>query len=203
MDTKQRNLSESHHIWKCNNFWIEECIGGFRGQGGAPHPTARILFNFMHFFGKFGNFICWLLPASLGRLAPPPTGNPGPAPGKKENHFYLSTQCLLSSLLVHNDITAVQKSNKNKFWLFRGLCLRLMIKSCGNVNEKPDLKIKREYNISLDSVQELANNITTLNAWAKTFTSIYTWYIANCFSSSVRHCKQGVTYWRLKLCTTE
>ena len=44
----------------------------------APPLTARNFLNFMQFFGKFDNFVCWRPPP--GRLVPPSTGNPGSAP---------------------------------------------------------------------------------------------------------------------------
>ena len=53
-------------------------IGGFRGGGRGRPPTARNFLNFMQFFRKSDNFECW--PPLPGRLALPPTGNPGSAP---------------------------------------------------------------------------------------------------------------------------
>ena len=45
--------------------------------GGSP-PTVQNFLNFMQFFAKFGKIICWRPPRGL---APPPSGNPGSAPG--------------------------------------------------------------------------------------------------------------------------
>ena len=45
-----------------------------------PPPPAQNFLNFMQFFGNFGKIVCWWPP---GGLAPPPTGNPGSAPGAK------------------------------------------------------------------------------------------------------------------------
>ena len=59
----------------------EGCVvsGGFRGGApGARPPTAQHFLNFMQFFKKFGKIICWRPPRGL---APPPTENPGSAPG--------------------------------------------------------------------------------------------------------------------------
>ena len=44
-----------------------------------PPPTDQNFLNFMHFFDKFGKFVCWRPPP--GGLAPPPMGNPESAPG--------------------------------------------------------------------------------------------------------------------------
>ena len=37
-------------------------IGRFRGAKGAYPPMAQNILNFMQFFGKFGNFVCWCPP---------------------------------------------------------------------------------------------------------------------------------------------
>ena len=49
-------------------------LGGCRGC--TRPPTAQNFLNFMQFFGKFGNFLCW----HPRWLVPPPMGNPGSAP---------------------------------------------------------------------------------------------------------------------------
>ena len=46
------------------------------GARDACPPGGPNSFDFMQFFGKFGNFVCWRPP---GELAPPPRGNPGSA----------------------------------------------------------------------------------------------------------------------------
>ena len=43
----------------------------------GPHMAQNFL-NFMQFSGKFGKIVSWRSP---GGSAPPPTGNPGSAPG--------------------------------------------------------------------------------------------------------------------------
>ena len=56
-----------------------EGSGGFRGRlRRAPPPTAQNFLDFMQFFGKFDKIVCWRPPRGS---APPPTGNPGSAPG--------------------------------------------------------------------------------------------------------------------------
>ena len=50
-------------------------LGGVTGV--PPPPTAQTFLNFMQFWGKFDKIVCWPPRGS----APPPTGNPGSAPG--------------------------------------------------------------------------------------------------------------------------
>ena len=58
--------------------------GGFRGaQPVHALPTTQNFLNFMQFFAKFGEIICWRSPP--GGLMPPPTGNPGSAPGNPKS----------------------------------------------------------------------------------------------------------------------
>ena len=45
----------------------------------AHPPMARNFLNFMQFFGKFGNFVCW--DPTLDGWGPLPMGNPGSTPG--------------------------------------------------------------------------------------------------------------------------
>ena len=63
-----------------NIFLTDHSGGSKRGRSRrAPSPTVQNFLNFMQFFGKFGKIIGrHPLP---GGLAPPPTENPGSAPG--------------------------------------------------------------------------------------------------------------------------
>ena len=54
--------------------------GGSKGGApAAPPPTTQNFLNFMQFFGNFLHYHRLVPPP--GGLAPPPTGNPGSAPG--------------------------------------------------------------------------------------------------------------------------
>ena len=62
-----------------------------------PRPTAQNVLNFMQFFGKFGNFVC---PPTPGKLAPPPTENPGSAPDRLKKTLSLFNLDILPCLMV-------------------------------------------------------------------------------------------------------
>ena len=75
--SKKYSLSHFHSLHTCHR--LLEPSGGSKGALPARPPPAQNFLNFMHFFGNFGQ-ICMLAPPP-GGLAPPPTGNPGSAPG--------------------------------------------------------------------------------------------------------------------------
>ena len=50
----------------CLHIYFIHTSGGFRGRRGRTPPMARKFLNFMQFFGKFGNFVCWHLPWMVG-----------------------------------------------------------------------------------------------------------------------------------------
>ena len=55
----------------------EYAVADLRGARGTQAPWGPNSFNFMHFLGKFGKFVCWR--PHPRELVPPPRGNPGSA----------------------------------------------------------------------------------------------------------------------------
>ena len=79
---KYQGVKEFHMLARigCCNFMVFSpfkvnvtyYIGGSKGgrEGCVPPPGGPNSFNFMQFFGKFGNFVCWC--PLLGEILDPP-----------------------------------------------------------------------------------------------------------------------------------
>ena len=66
----------------CMYVYVCVCLFAVADLDGAhpvcAPPTTQNFLDFMQFFGNFDKIVCWRPPRGS---APPPTGNPGSAPG--------------------------------------------------------------------------------------------------------------------------
>ena len=87
-----------------------ETVADLGGAPGACPPMAPNFLNFMQFFAKFGNIICWRPPRGL---VPPPMGNPGSAPDKLHKdqsvlvrRYYYTVVLVMFKLIDFIDVSA-------------------------------------------------------------------------------------------------